>query len=41
MNIHRKNPYQLPHEDKQDDIAFYGSVAVLIVSILMIIGGFI
>lgn len=41
MNIHRKNPYRLPHEDREDTIAFYGSVIVAVAALAMIIGGLI
>ena len=41
MKKDNRNKYRLPHEDKEDDIAFYGALAVGVFAILMILGGFI
>ena len=41
MKKDNRDKYRLPHEDNQDDIAFYGALAVGVFAILMILGGFI
>ena len=40
-NIHRKNPFKLPHEHNPDDFAFYESVVLGVIALAMIVGGFI